>query len=180
MSDETTQPIMPPVEDDILYLEKQARTAARTGKTYEVNADAIRKWVIALRTGNFKQGKGALCTLQIGAGGEKVPEHCCLGVASEVAVTLGIIPEPTEYKTSSGTYRRLYGAAHVMNYLPVEVAEWLGLPINPELHTDHTTEWMTAAMHNDHGVTFDSIANMIEKMYLSPPEETPEAPEAPE
>ena len=41
----------------------------------------MKRWVSALRSGEFKQGKGAL---------EAKGKHCCLGVLCELALVEGV------------------------------------------------------------------------------------------
>lgn len=65
--------------------------------------DAAKKWVAALRSGEYRQGKGALVT--------EDGKYCCLGVACHLYEMEGVQP-PIAYRGR--------------NFLPDAVCEWLG------------------------------------------------------
>lgn len=125
-----------------------------------MDAQVKAKWIAALKSGNYKQGKGVLADPKRG-------EHCCLGVLCELAAAEGLIR-----KANDGRYIEFDGASHV---LPGTVARWAGLeypdgrpmisPIVPERHVvdgcvyDNTT----LASLNDDDRAFTEIANLIER-----------------
>lgn len=105
----------------------------------------MQKVVAALRSGDFQQTRAKLnrvtqpqyildaiedgtiddykddASLTVG--------HCCLGVASEVAVREGIISKTTtNYGDGSDELIGVFGENGDENFLPSEVAVWLGLP----------------------------------------------------
>jgi len=95
-----------------------------------------KKWVAALRSGQYEQGKHCLKTAD--------GKFCCLGVAIEVAQANGVVRK---------------GVPEV-NYLRGEfeaVRVWLGL-------ANHEGNYRTGALaeQNDRGVTFTEIADIIE------------------
>jgi len=101
------------------------------------------KWVKALRSGKYKQGRGALKTKN---------GYCCLGVLCDLhsreVNKKPAFEDTTEYLEASGL-------------LPDEVKEWAGLTQgegNPQLGKHSATH------HNDtNRRTFKQIADRIEK-----------------
>lgn len=112
-----------------------------------MNKRIKRQWVDALRSGKFKQGKGALCKVEL----DGVLTHCCLGVLCELAVEAGVttaIQDRSRRRFDYGTY-----------VLPEVVSEWAGLDrVDP-----YISETGTAADHNDNGDSFFRIADLIDK-----------------
>jgi hypothetical protein len=98
-----------------------------------------KKWVAALRSGEYKQAQSQLKT-EIG--------HCCLGVACELAKQAGVI---SDYKSSEW-------------FLPVTVRNWLGLATHGGTYqeSEDTDLDMSLARKNDRGATFSEIADIIE------------------
>ncbi|MFY1688153.1 hypothetical protein [Plantactinospora sp. WMMB782] len=109
-----------------------------------------RKWVAALRSGEFAQGEGAL--RRTTPSGDR---YCCLGVLCEVAVRAGVI-EQSQPNDHGFHY---YGVASAV--LPPSVVEWAGL--------DSTIPSVGApaaplTIHNDSGqFTFAELADLIER-----------------
>lgn len=117
----------------------------------------MQKLVSALRSGEFQQAKGRLTRLSY-------PDHiqelidndepldhladdlgttlgyCCLGVASEIAVRDGVIEK---YETLDMDNARVvaYGEFSDVNFMPTEVAVWLGFPDQRDLYFDMTPEY---------------------------------------
>lgn len=123
----------------------------------ELNSNA-QKWVEALRSGKYKQGKGALTEIKDG-----VEYDCCLGVACKVAVENGV-----ELKSFTAPRTLLSGDRQLVIYkaeglspdsfgvLPDKVKEWLGLSESDGQYTKHLTS------DNDNGATFEEIAAIVE------------------
>ena len=91
------------------------------------------KWIAALRSGNYKQGKGYL---------KKGDCHCCLGVLCEVA---GIKPEfdPEKHWVASHYNGELFGLP------PALKVGFMNLDFNQLM------QW------NDDGVPFTQIADKL-------------------
>lgn len=114
-----------------------------------MNANA-QKWVDALRSGKYRQTKGALHRTENG------DEFCCLGVACKVYLE----ENPGSLDTHRGLGIIMYELRR--SILPEPVRLWLGLKSatgtfagSPHGNRDLTTE-------NDRGVVFDQIADIIE------------------
>jgi hypothetical protein len=114
-----------------------------------MNPDIREEWITALLSGDYPQGKAYL---------HRGGKWCCLGVLSDLAVKAGVIPPPTEH---DGVYT--YGALAEGALLPDEVSEWAGI--------NHTGLWETESIadclstRNDHGATFEEIAELIREHF---------------
>lgn len=123
-----------------------------------MNADVKAKWVTALRSGEYQQGKGTLAqTDDTGA-----MRYCCLGVLSEIAAQEGIttrVPSDEHHEDGVDCKLTWYGNGFAgSSFLPDEVVEWAGLPHNdPKIDGEHLSSL------NDNGASFTSIAEIIEE-----------------
>lgn len=121
-----------------------------------INKENIRKWVEALRSGKYKQGTGALKTVENG-----MEWHCCLGVACEVAIKNGV-----NLNTSVESHRVIFDG--FFGGLPTKVSIWLGLEKcydNPLITIQENRQ--SCVWHNDqYKRTFAEIADGIEKEFL--------------
>jgi hypothetical protein len=105
----------------------------------KMNPKLKQKWVTALRSGDYKQGKGKLCSLA----NNGIERFCCLGVLCDVA---GVKREP---RPDLGFVRYEREAT----YLPLEFS------VDPAL-------WEAQSYLirlNDKGVSFSEIADYIEE-----------------
>jgi hypothetical protein len=116
------------------------------------NKDNMRKWVKALRSGEYRQGAEALARVEP----DGVLSYCCLGVACEAAIKDGL--ELRSYVSESG--QKSFDGC--LSYLPVLVQEWLGV--------DDPNPWLgecrAAPMNDNLRWNFDQIADAIEATYL--------------
>lgn len=100
----------------------------------------VRKlWVEALRSGEYKQGKGMLKS--------EDNEFCCLGVLTDICVKRGI--------TDENSLQRYYPVDSVMR--SVGLAEQAG-----KFYTNTRIEPSFLSVLNDDGVSFSEIADIIE------------------
>lgn len=122
-----------------------------------------KKWLKALRSGEYKQGKFLLQTPQY----EAPPTFCCLGVLCELAVAEGVIPAP---KRSTANDKMYYGDADdTCAALPEAVIDWAFLKRevqrgdkenfrDPHVGAHHLSYW------NDFGgKDFAEISDLIEE-----------------
>lgn len=111
-------------------------------------------WVDALRSGNYKQGRGALHDVING--------HCCLGVLCDLAVKAGVgawITEPGKFMTtySLGDWRTAL-------FLCDGVRVWAGLPVaGPDGGIEGSIEGPLVEMNDAQLLTFGQIADWIEE-----------------
>ena len=116
------------------------------GKEQGMNENA-KKWVAALRSGKYRQGRGALC---------RDDSFCCLGVACDVyqkevgGMQVRQVANMVQFNGETGV-------------LPKVVRLWLGtFDENPDLVGADTNTCPLAA-RNDRGESFESLADLIEK-----------------
>lgn len=77
-------------------------------------------WVGALRSGAYKQGKGALVSKTFSADGTAEGlVFCCLGVLCDVAIKMGL-----DLARKESSYDIGYGSASGTAVLPDEVVRW--------------------------------------------------------
>lgn len=116
--------------------------------------DRVRRWVAALRSGEFKQGREVL---------RRGDEFCCLGVACElyrreVGGAWEDYPRPPQ-----GQWFKIGSSTYVDAFLPRKVRDWLGLPSVDPIACGRTP----LALMNDEGQSFGTIADAIEATYLA-------------
>lgn len=102
------------------------------------------KWVEALRSGDYKQGKSQLAFND---------KYCCLGVLCELAFQEGIV-EKTKTDESNSTYYDNDWA-----YLPKKVMAWSGIRNNSGAPLSGTA---LSVLNDEENYTFDQIADVID------------------
>ena len=106
--------------------------------------DIMQKWVSALRSGKYKQGKALLRSAQ--------NEYCCLGVLCDLM--------------SPDTWKRPYGSGYYydnsISSLPSSTISWSGMTSSLGRVS---SESASLAYMNDSGSTFNDIADIIEANY---------------
>lgn len=106
-----------------------------------------KKWVAALRSGKYKQGRYFL---------NSEGKFCCLGVACEVAIENGVELTKETVLDSDNVACIAYNGEY--QYLPTPVIQWLGLSYNSR----HINAGSYLVLLNDSSTTFDKIAELIE------------------
>jgi hypothetical protein len=108
-------------------------------------------WLTALRSGEFEQGRNALCETRRG-----VKEYCCLGVLTELAVRAGVgrwtlaLERHGFVAADEDSNRAETGLLHDA------IAHWSHL-------SDSSDRQHLMDMNDFHGNTFGEIADWIEK-----------------
>jgi hypothetical protein len=124
----------------------------------KVNEVNMAKWIVALRSGKYKQTRGKL---RARAGGAM----CCLGVACDVS-GLG------HWEAAQEGEKRAYvvGTDDNADTLPRPVAEWLmGDPLenNPTINVEHDPDgYLCSSVNDDEDWKFKKIADGLERTYL--------------
>lgn len=122
-----------------------------------------RKWILALKSGKYKQTKTNLCRVE-----RTTKKYCCLGVGVELAIQDGMAIKidyidpfqympPREFNPSSIKRYRIVEFDGEKDYLEKRLAKvrtWLGLK-NKDVST-------RLASFNDAGWTFKRIAKELE------------------
>lgn len=99
--------------------------------------EVAKKWVAALRSGKYKQGREFLR--------DRDDRYCCLGVLCEIAVSDGVI-------SPAGLDGECYSYAAFESFLPIKVSEWAGV----------NNASMCVLWNDKHNKTFAEIADLIE------------------
>ena len=113
----------------------------------------VERWVKALRSGEYKQGAGAL---------RSGDQFCCLGVACDLFDSSGWRPSANHFLDSY-----LMNGIVRVGALPEEVMHWLGLSDSSGYLVTRgggyiQGQWVSLADANDGGATFEEIADLIE------------------
>lgn len=114
-------------------------------------------WVEALKSGEYKQGRGSL---HYTVGTDDL--FCCLGVLCDLAVKAGIIPAPTVDKSALSDVTYYYDGNGFT--LPEPVQDWAEIDANGRLpkESEYPANNNYLSKQNDGGVSFERIAGMIE------------------
>lgn len=125
-----------------------------------IEKESVKKWVKALRSGEFKQGKGYLASVDR-KGSES---YCCLGVACKLFQREN--PEAIKVTKVDGVpFVNGENITEIIQfngenlYLPKEVRDWLGL--KNRLGADGVGG-VNLSYLNDEGLSFEGIATTIE------------------
>lgn len=114
------------------------------------------KWLKALRSGDYKQGKNVLHS----AGKRGNHKFCCLGVLCDLYLNE---KKKDWTEISDDRYTKLFSSSTKREdyiVLPNNVKRWAGLKENNPSVNDGIN---TLAGYNDNGYTFKQIADIIEK-----------------
>jgi hypothetical protein len=127
-----------------------------------MNRDIAKRWVEALRSGEYKQSRSML---------RNKHGYCCLGVLCELAVADGAIPPAVIDEDAIGYYNNTYTLP------PVEVKEWAGntsqgwyvnRPQHVDAEDDLWVELIPVSFLNDAiEMSFPQIADLIEQTYVT-------------
>lgn len=131
------------------------------------NTENVERWVDALRSGEFKQGKHRLRTVNA----DGPDEFCCLGVACEISGVVEFRQKPGSEGSmlpASWRYEDASGSGNG-TLLPWAVMEWLGFSkANPAVEYQGRSGGVQLAELNDaRGLSFNEIADLIEAQYLT-------------
>ena len=122
-----------------------------------MNKDVKALWLDALRGGEYEQGEGAL---RRGFADIDESFYCCLGVLCDLYAKS---VENSPAWTSGDGYGLRYGGRE--SYPPYFVLEWAGLDDEEGFFVKGYGGMSSLAEMNDHGRTFEEIANVIEKEF---------------
>lgn len=124
------------------------------------NRENIAKWVAALRSGEYEQGRAAL---------RRGNDFCCLGVACDISG----VGEWEDMRTGVGMFfYRTEKGSRIGNSatLPAAVSRWLGIDTdNPKLKYGLTgpSSLPASVLNDSHKLPFSEIADLIEAAYLA-------------
>ena len=126
------------------------------------------EWVSELRSGKYKQGYGLLKQID---DEEVILKHCCLGVLCELYQSEMKNNKKKQLDEAEGHHPDHLLDLHVAysfdqneTTLPEAVRDWSGLhDCDGGLPNDIPAIYKSLADMNDHGESFENIANFIEK-----------------
>lgn len=131
--------------------------------------ERVRLLVDALRSGEYRQGTGAL---------QRGGKFCCLGVACEVALKNGLIVlrDPGDDDDGNGVEYSCPTDGDIpdssQGELPRGVVEWFGFDsVDPSLmipfeHTHNADEMLASELNDTYLFDFEQIAQCFEYTYL--------------
>ncbi len=128
----------------------------------QLNPEVKKLWTTALRSGHYKQCQGALEIEEVGM--------CCLGVLSSLAYAKGICTRslfgPDDSDRDNAPEGILFKYDNHGLSLPHSVSIWAGVPSDDVTFKWDGTETMdrffSLSQLNDHGFTFNQIADVID------------------
>lgn len=134
-----------------------------------LNKANMLKWIEALESGNYEQCSGKLTKIS----DDGKLSHCCLGVATEVALANGLEGLSFETRTDNGSTFRAYcwldaegNGDNQGSWLPEPVRSWLGTSPWGDVELDNLG--LSASAANDRlGWDFTRIAAALRAKYLA-------------
>ena len=114
-----------------------------------MDPDIGEKWVAALESGDYEQGKLRL---------RQKEEFCCLGVLCDLYIWE---TGRGEWRPEAAGYAFHSASSTVLTVLPAEVMVWAGMS-----NGGHYGEMANLASDNDNGKTFVEIAKIIRREFL--------------
>ena len=111
--------------------------------------NVMKKWVKALRSGDYKQGRETLCTSD---------QYCCLGVLCELASKENICDKTENLFDSSNIEYDEHD-----DVLPQSVRDWSGMKTDSGDRLGKRISLL--ALNDTNRYSFERIANIIEKEY---------------
>lgn len=110
----------------------------------------VKRWVAALRSGKYKQGRGSLH--------DRDNKFCCLGVLCDLAVKSRVIETPTIRGP------RGYHYGDEWELLPARVADWVGLrAIDGNFTARNGVSTSLITQNDTRHKNFQQIADLIER-----------------
>lgn len=141
-----------------------------------MNPEIKERWLIALRSGEYKQTDGYLNIQRPSpdadpAGILRGNGYCCLGVLCELAVADGVIEKRHSPEGDFFEYGNPEENDWDYSVLPGSVKSWAGLSdpnpyvndISEDVDFDDSEHWVPISEPNDNGSNFEEIAQMIER-----------------
>lgn len=126
-----------------------------------MNPEVKEKWLSALRSGEFTQGKNLLHKVNPETQEET---YCCLGVLCAIAVKDGVIEAPLKRGIAQAAEEPYYVYASSTAFLPTQVQIWAGVDSdNGEFYDDDNQDSLIRL--NDDGIPFTDIATVIEEKF---------------
>lgn len=125
------------------------------------------KWISALRSNKYKQGKDYLCQAYTRKGKKPQFTHCCLGVLCDMYNKEHAGKDKLKVNELTGTEYDVVMFNDKAETLPRKVMKWAGIKSDiGEIKNDWTKKnYDSLAEMNDCGESFKTISNVVEKNY---------------
>lgn len=129
----------------------------------KVQRKRVEKLMAALRSGDYKQYRGALGIVK-----HNESRYCCLGVACEIVQKVPGMPKRKEKSHDGGMYSGiLYG--HKDSDLPKTVMDYYGFRHSEGEYKDSEGyTWSLAELNDENKKSFKYIAHVIERELRNP------------
>ena len=122
-----------------------------------VNQEFKARWLAALRSGEYRQGTGLLRT-----GDDR---FCCLGVACDLLVKQGVLPD-WRWEVDDNGNGGSWTVQRAAESLPHQAMQVMGMKtafgLLPGREIDDSNDYALSVL-NDYGATFEQIADIIER-----------------
>lgn len=138
-----------------------------------MNKDVADRWVAALRSGNYQQGRGALASRERDTSKGELEfgpdKYCCLGVLCEIALQERVPIETVESSPGnvigprSDQWMRSRSYDVATDFLPPSVQSWAGMETNDGTPTNDVGEPSLSDLNDDDHYSFSQIADFIEE-----------------
>lgn len=123
--------------------------------------DVKKKWVAALRSGEYAQTRNYLAVTEVVKDSLIKPGFCCLGVLCEVAIENGVPLEVDTINSKSFGYKEY---DEMSGNLPPSVKKFAGINVESVLEVPYEGDIHNLATLNDvYGLDFNQIADIIER-----------------
>lgn len=115
-----------------------------------MNKEIAMKWVAALRSGEYKQGKQCL--------NNNNEKFCCLGVLCELAIKDGI-----QLNKENSTFNGIFEYDSYIGTIQKKVKDWSG--IDSCIGEAKDKSFVLTDLNDNENKTFEEIADIIEANY---------------
>ena len=125
----------------------------------KMNPEIKAKWVAALRSGEYQQGRANLRN--------RAEEFCCLGVLCDLAAKEGLGSWDADRRDDAYVWpNQEANLGYDVTLFPVGIKKWAGLGVvdgglGPQVIVNGSLQAL--AIHNDDGRSFAQIADAIEE-----------------
>lgn len=130
--------------------------------------EIAKKWVEALRSGQYEQGYDLLRSRNAITGKE---QYCVLGVLCDLAVKDGVPIVADDDFGCGYEWNNGFGTHREVEVLPPPVVEWAGFPegcLTPAVYDGERFYIRLSELNDDNRLSFLDIADLIERDWADP------------
>lgn len=126
-----------------------------------INKERLKLGLKALRSGKYKQTRGALARLNPDAPTGR--EYCCLGILTETAIENNC---DITVKNMDGSDVIFYGHQDQFLSLPFKAQDWYGFDSHDPKIKYNGREVRASYLNDSLRLSFDQIADLFEETYI--------------